>query len=528
MGDDRVSFERRVLPGSDRSPAPDVRPAGELDLEARAEVTVVLRRRAPIPEGDRAQQVGREEFAEAYGADPADVTLTREILTGFGLDIVSIDLGSRRIRVAGTVGQLANAFGASLERVESVHPNAGEPVAHRHRTGPLHLPAELDGIVVAVLGLDDRPQARAYVRAVEPAAVSTSYTPLELGTVYDFPADTDGSGQTLAIIELGGGFDQADLDAYFGGLGIATPSVEAVSIDGAQNVPGQDPNGADGEVLLDIEVAGALAPQAKILVYFAPNTDAGFLDAVSTAAHADPTPSAMSISWGQSEDAWTPQARTALDDAMADAVLLGVTVTAAAGDSGSSDEQGVTSSAHVDFPASSPNALACGGTTLNADASSGTINAETVWNDGSAGGATGGGVSDVFALPSWQSSAGVPARAGGNEPGRGVPDVAGDADPRTGYRVRVDGTDTVIGGTSAVAPLWAALACRIAQAAGKRLGLLQPTLYADAKPGAATNGFRDIVDGSNGAYQAAAGWDPCTGLGSPDGAALLTVVQPKG
>jgi len=527
MGDDQASFERRILPGSDRSPAPDVRPAGELDLGERAEVTVVLRRRAPLPEPG-APQIDREQLAENYGADPADVTRVRETLTGFGLDIASVDLASRRMRVAGTLAQLANAFGANLERVESVHPHTGEPIAHRHRSGPLHLPAQLDGIVVAVLGLDDRPQARAYARTVEPAAISTSYTPLQLGTIYNFPADTDGSGQTLAIIELGGGFDSADLDTYFGSLQITTPSVEAVGVDGAQNVPGQDPNGADGEVLLDIEVAGALAPQAKILVYFAPNTDAGFLDAVSTAAHADPTPSAISISWGQSEDAWTPQARSALDDAMADAVTLGVTVTAAAGDSGSSDEPGATTTAHVDFPASSPNALACGGTTLNANASNGTINAETVWNDGSAGGATGGGVSDVFGLPSWQAGAGVPARAGSAEQGRGVPDVAADADPRTGYRIRVDGTDTVIGGTSAVAPLWAALACRLAQAAGNRLGLLQPMLYADAKAGAPTPGFRDVVEGSNGAYQATAGWDPCTGLGSPDGAALLTVVRPPG
>ena len=151
------------------------------------------------------------------------------------------------------------------------------------------------------------------------------------------PTDADGSGQTIAIIELGGGFDQADLDAYFSGLGITGPTVTAVGVDGATNVPGGDPNGADGEVLLDIEVAGALAPGADQVVYFAPNTDAGFLDAVSQAAHADPTPVAISISWGQSEDSWTAQARTAMDDAMADAAALGVTVTAAAGDDGSTD-----------------------------------------------------------------------------------------------------------------------------------------------------------------------------------------------
>src|SRR6185437_8610184 len=176
------------------------------------------------------------------------------------------------------------------------------------------------------------------------------------------------------------GFDSADLDTYFGSLQITTPSVEAVGVDGAQNVPGQDPNGADGEVLLDIEVAGALAPQAKILVYFAPNTDAGFLDAVSTAAHANPTPAAISISWGQSEDQWTAQARTAFDQALQDAAALGVTTTAAAGDDGSSDRVG-DGKPHVDFPASSPHALACGGTKLIANPSTGVISSEVVWNE---------------------------------------------------------------------------------------------------------------------------------------------------
>src|SRR6185437_6464905 len=188
------------------------------------------------------------------------------------------------------------------------------------------------------------------------------------------------------------GFDSADLDTYFGSLQITTPSVEAVGVDGAANTPGQDPNGADGEVMLDIEVAGALAPQAKILVYFAPNTDAGFLDAVSTAAHATPTPAAISISWGQSEDQWTAQARTAFDQALQDAAALGVTTTVAAGDDGSSDRVG-DGKAHVDFPASSPHALACGGTRLEANASTGAVQSETVWNNGTGRGATGGGVS---------------------------------------------------------------------------------------------------------------------------------------
>jgi kumamolisin len=383
--------------------------------------------------------------------------------------------------------------------------------------------------VTAVLGLDDRPQARAQYRYVPAAAVNTSYTPPQLGTVYSFPEGTDGSGQTIAIIELGGGYVQSDLDTYFSELGIPTPSVTAVGVDGGSNAPDGNPNGADGEVMLDIEVAGALAPGASIVVYFAPNTDAGFLDAVTTAAHADPTPAAISISWGQSEDQWTAQARTAFDEALQDAAALGVTTTAAAGDDGSSDRVG-DGRPHVDFPASSPHALACGGTRLEADATTGAVHSETVWNNGRGGGATGGGVSAVFPLPAWQKGVGVPSGADGadaggaaNGPGgRGVPDVSAVADPQTGYRIRVDGQDTVIGGTSAVAPLWAALVARLTQSTGKPLGLAQPVLYDSVRAGQVADGFRDITVGDNGSYRATTGWDACTGLGVPDGAKLLS------
>jgi kumamolisin len=294
-----------------------------------------------------------------------------------------------------------------------------------------------------------------------------------------------------------------------------------VGVDGATNVPGQDPNGADGEVLLDIEVSGALAPGAHIIVYFAPNTDAGFIDAVTTAAHATPTPAAISISWGQSEDQWTSQALTAFDQALIDAAALGVSTTAAAGDDGSSDR--VTDGRpHVDFPASSPHALACGGTRLTADASTATVQSETVWNNGPGNGATGGGVSDVFPRPSWQANVGVPSSAQAS--GRGVPDVAADADPQTGYRILVDGQEIVIGGTSAVAPLWAALIARLVQATGAPLGLAQPKLYDAITAGQVAPGFRDITSGNNGAYAAGPGWDACTGLGVPNGTALLSAL----
>ena len=277
------------------------------------------------------------------------------------------------------------------------------------------------------------------------------------------------------------------------------------------------PNSADGEVQLDIEVVGSVAPGAKIAVYFAPNTSQGFQDALTTAIHdATNKPSVISISWGSAESTWTAQAMTAFDSAAQDAAALGVTICAASGDSGSSD--GVTDgSNHVDFPASSPHILACGGTSLTS--SNGKITSETVWNDGAQGGAGGGGFSNQFPLPAWQASANIKPPAGG---GRGVPDVSGDADPETGYKVLVDGESLVIGGTSAVAPLWSGLIALLNQKLGKPLGFLQPAIY--ALP-ATADAFHDITSGSNGAFSAGPGWDAASGLGSPSGENLLQALS---
>ena len=508
------------LAGSHREPLPGAVPAGGVDPQERIELTVVTRRAARLPLGSDGApaRISRTELHERYSSDPADHELVASVLTSHepAIQVTARDPASRRLTVAGPAGALARAFGTELSMVSSPGPR-GEAVTHRYRSGSLHIPAELDGVIVAVLGFDTRPQASPHFRLAKPEAVQVSYTPPQVADIYQVPAGTDGSGQTIGIIELGGGFSTTDLDSYFGNLGIGVPSVTAVGVDGASNVPDQAPDGADGEVLLDIEVAGSVAPGASQLVYFAPNTDQGFVDAVTNAVHATPTPAAVSISWGGPESSWTAQSMTALDDAIADGVALGVTVTAAAGDNGSGD--GVSDGKpHADFPASSPHVLACGGTSLQADPATGTVTSETVWNDSS--GATGGGVSQTFGLPAWQATAGVLASPAGN-PGRGVPDVAGSADPATGYQVLVDGQQTVIGGTSAVAPLWAALTARLVQSLEQPLGLLQQALYAGVEPGQPATGFRDITSGSNGAYQAGPGWDACSGLGVPVGAALL-------
>ena len=506
---------RVTLKGSERQPLPGSRIVAPAPQEERFEVTVLIRRRrqqelhehiAALGAGRHVTPLTREEFAQRHGADGADLTAVANFAVAHGLAVVQSHAARRTVILSGTVAQFSQAFSVQLHHC---HYDGG---SYRGRSGNIQLPTELADIVVAVLGLDNRPQALAHFRVHPNAAAATSFSPPQVAALYGFPAGT-GEGQCVGIIELGGGFKPADLQTYFSGLGVGSPSVLAVSVDNANNTPTGDANGPDGEVMLDIEVVGSIAPAAKVAVYFAPNTDAGFLDAITSAVH-DTTnkPHVISISWGGPESSWTAQAMTSMDDAFQAAAAMGVTVCVASGDNGSSD--GVTDGAdHVDFPASSPFVLACGGTTLAGAGS--TIKSESVWNDGANGGASGGGVSTQFAKPSWQANLSV------NEGGavtalamRGVPDVAGDADPQTGYNVRVDGENLVIGGTSAVAPLWAALVARLNQAQGKPLGFLNPTLYQTPQ------GFRDIIEGNNGDFAATSGWDACTGMGSPQGAGL--------
>jgi kumamolisin len=476
------------------------------------EVTLVLRRRgqsAPVPAAWPQRHASRADFARQWGADPQDLETLRAFARTHGLKETGADARRRVLHMAGAPSALERAFGVTLGRYQ-LSDGRGPFVGCSHAPS---LPPE----AIAVLGLDRRPVASPRSRRPK-STPSATFTPLQLGQLYAFPGDTDGSGQTIALIELGGGFSSSDLAAYFKSLGIAqAPTVTAVSVAGGTNQPG---GSADDEVMLDIEVSGALAPAAQILVYFAPNTDQGFYEAISQAAHdAVNKPTVMSISWGGPESSWSSQAVTAMQTALEDAATLGLTVTVAAGDSGSGD--GVSDGQpHVDFPASSPYALACGGTKLTASASA--IRAEVVWNETSSDeGATGGGVSVLFALPAWQQSAQVPKAPNGSA-GRGVPDVAGDADPLTGYEVLVDGAKAVIGGTSAVAPLWAALVARCNQSLGSNLGDPHALFYQIG-----TSAFRDITQGNNGAYAAGPGWDPCTGLGSPNGQALLRALSAR-
>ncbi len=520
-----------VISGSERQPVRGARLIHNSHPDQTIEVSIRLRPKSEAKHQELKSalekpgftQMSRADFENTHGADPADLNQVKKFAQEFGLKVqeTGTELTRRTVVLSGTVANLQRAFNVELK--EYSHPKGN----FRGRVGAISVPSEYADIITGVFGLDNRPQAEPHFRrlpqtpGIKAHTATASHDPNQVAQIYDYPAG-DGAGQCIGLIELGGGFQLDDLKTYFTSLNLKQPQVISVSVDGGTNSPG-DPNGPDGEVMLDIEVAGAIAPAAKIVVYFAPNTDRGFLDAITTAVHDSANqPSVISISWGGPESDWTTQAFTNFDEAFQAAGAMGVTVCVASGDNGSSD--GVNDgNSHVDFPASSSFALGCGGTTLQA--SNEQIVNETVWNDQPNGGATGGGVSDFFPLPTWQDGFDVPAPSiqGG---GRGVPDVAGDADPNTGYNILVDGENAVIGGTSAVAPLWAGLVARIngqriSGQTGKTLGFLNPLIYAQAVE---ASGFHDVTEGNNGAFSAAVGWDACTGLGSPDGTQLLAAL----
>jgi kumamolisin len=443
-------------------------------------ITCILKRRSHAPEPAKSF-LSHAELSQRHGADSVDIEAVEQFAAAHGLSVFHANSATRSVELSGPKSLLLELF----------EPGIPEPLADR---------------LIGVVGLNDQPVAHTRHHVFHRSEKSKSYTPPEIAQAYNFPEST-GNNQTIALIELGGGYQTTDLDAYWKQLGVSNVRTVTVPVNGSDNHPTGNADGPDGEVALDIEVVGGVVPAAQIVVYFAPNTDQGFYNAISAAIHDSVhKPSVISISWGSPESSWTAQTMDAFNAAFHDAALLGISVCAAAGDNGSSD--GADDNAnHVDFPASSPWVLACGGTRL-------TPTTETVWNDGSDGGATGGGVSTHFAKPSYQSAL--------NISGRGVPDVSGNADPETGYVVRVDGSEGVIGGTSAVAPLWAGLIALLNEQLGKNVGWLHPKLYGQLSERQA---LRDITSGNNGAYQAQTGWDACTGLGSPNGQAILNLLK---
>jgi kumamolisin len=524
------------LRGSARELLPNSRPAGPVDPSEIASITVRVRSGGDIGDLERTVEklyaqpldtrryLSQDELAEKYGARADDLDAVEHFAQQHNLVVSNRSAAERSLVLTGKLGDLLRAFPAD---VHMFHHSRG---TYRGRRGEIFIPSHLENVITGIFGFDTRPKHRLpHRRRVAGAAGpggANGVAATEFAKRYNFPTQhngikLDGSGQCIAIIELGGGFNNSDLQMFFREIGVALPKVAAVSIDHAGNHPtrhGLD----DGEVMLDIEVAGAVAPKANIAVYFAPNQGNGFLDAVSAAVHdAQRHPGVVSISWGGPEDPGDRQAEQAFHEVFL-AAAAGITICAASGDHGSADLDGLNwdHKIHVDHPAVDDLVLACGGTQVE-------NGVDVVWNDGTSfsnvpgggGWATGGGVSETVPLPAYQKEVNVPAAISSGKPGRGVPDIAMSA---TDYFSRVQGSEGASGGTSAVAPLMASLVALLNQAKGKNIGFLNPFLYANGKAvckdvTSGTNAIAGTVEG----YNAGPGWDACTGLGTPDGTAIL-------
>ena len=542
------SASRHVLAASGRAPAHGAVRTGPADLKERLTVSVRIRRRPGAPDLPNHTQKGahaalgaapmtREAFAATYGAAQPDLDQVASFAAHNHLEVVESDAARRTVVLSGNVDQMQKAFAVDLGAYKT------ETETYRGREGVITLPAELVPIVEGVFGLDNRRMAHPLLRKVgapasgkraaspaqgagAPAQNTTPLTPPQVARLYNFPT-TNANGQTIAILEFGGGYSTSDVHTYFTNLGVAPPTLSAILVDGAVNSP-QPNDDYTIETNLDIAVAGAAAPGAALAVYFAPWTEQGWVDVVTRAVH-DTThrPSVISISYGLPEgvDIWSQAAINAVSATFQEAALLGVTILAASGDSGSTCGMG-DGKAHCLYPGSDPGVTCVGGTTISNV--NGQSFKEDTWSDY---GTTGGGVSDVFPRPTWQAWAGVPTSAnGGGHTGRGIPDIAGNASPNSGYMLYMQaygGNYGPIGGTSAAAPLYAALVALLNAQMGEPLGFLNLNLYAFAGPYV----YRDIADNvSNGTpgYKAGPGWDACTGFGSANGMAVLDSLQGVG
>jgi kumamolisin len=468
-----------------------------------------------------------EELDRLYQPDPAAVVRVASYLEENGLRVSPPQAKGLYIDFSGTLDAVSRAFRCTFAARQvdgrDVYLNREEP----------QLPTWALPHVLAIVGLENRSQARPAHRYpspdAQPANGGQGFFPQDLKTAYGFPPNLTGSGQTIGVLEFSNGYNPQDLEAFWASHGIPAPQVTFVSVDGTANDGGT--NSVDMECTLDLEWAGAMAPGANLVVYEASagTSDTAFaqslLKALETATRDQVNkPTVLSISYGDAETHFPTAALKAWDLAAERAGARGITVLVASGDMGAYGVRGIAMPVpHCDAPACLPHMTAVGGTTLTLD-SAGQRALETGWSDTNNNGASGGGVSQIFPLPSWQDNAGVPASPAGSG-GRGVPDVALVADPDTGYNVFFQGASTVIGGTSAATPTWAGLIALInEERAGSQkgpLGFINPRLY----PLGGSASFYDITVGNNSVdgvagYSCQPGWDAVTGWGSANGGPL--------
>ncbi len=510
-------------------------------------VTLMLRRgpgrSRPSPDAiaaDRASRPSPEVFAAAHGADPGELDAVISFARTAGLEVLEADAARRSIIVRGSAAAINKAFDVQLHNYQY----AGG--TYRGHDDEVKLPTHVADFIEAVVGLTNRKVVARHFSTISARRTQTRMdppntrplTPAQVSALYNFP-DGDGAGQTIALYEMEtadqtgrpfpAGYALADVKATMVALGdLPLPRIVDVPIDGTTNS-----GSSDGETGLDITVAGAIAPKATIAVYFAGAEVQNMLHALQTMIHpkgGDPVPGIISISYG-----WGPDDRGTPNfsdnewgqfvQLFEDAATNKISVFVSSGDTGAFSESQTL--AQVSYPGSDVWVTSCGGTTIGNIA--GASFDEWVWNDvgngGGPPGATGGGISAQFETPSYQRGASVPVRNGTGTAGRGVPDIAGNASENSGYLQVINGErPQPVGGTSAVAPLYAGLIARINANNGFLAGYLNPLMYSlpasafrDIKgaPGPANNSFAHVEG-----YPAGPGWDACTGLGSVNGKAL--------
>jgi kumamolisin len=484
-------------------------------------------------------RMSHAEFAAEHGADPSKMAAVEAEAKAAGLEVIKSNVGARSIEVRGTAAAINQAFGVTLHDYSS-------PLGKYHsHEGQANFSEDTADMVEDVIGLDNRPvKAKRFTTAKKknPAdpANTKPLTPAQVAKLYNFPAG-DGAGVTIGIYEMetsegAAGYTVADLTATmkaFGG-GLAVPKPIDVSVDGVTNS-----GTSDGETGLDITIASAIAPAAKLAVYFTGGTAQSIIHALQRMIHpdaGDPVPSILSISYGWGADDASANSFSAaeykqLDQLFQDAANLSITVLVSSGDSGCFIES--NTQAQTSYPATEPWVIACGGTTVG-NVTTAAFD-EYVWNDtGAAGpGATGGGISAKFPVPSYQTGVTMPKRNGSGKAGRGIPDISGNASENSGYLQVINGEPAQsVGGTSAVAPLYAGLLARINANLGAPVGFINPILYKMAAatyrdikgaPGPANNSLQGVTG-----YPAGAGWDACTGFGSVNGTALQTGLKTAG
>ncbi|MGO9340097.1 MAG: protease pro-enzyme activation domain-containing protein [Terracidiphilus sp.] len=535
------------VPGSEPKIPADHKRLNPTSEDEQVKLTLILRRRKDgramrglkefSAKSIANPQVTHKNFADNHGADPGEMQRVQDFAHANGLEVVRTNPAARSVEVAGPASAINKAFAVELQDYQSPRGK------YRSHTGPAALPGGIADVVEAVVGLNNRP-VNAQHYATTGAAIGSGdppntnpLTPQQVASLYNFPAG-NGTGQTIGIYEMqigntGAGYTKSDLSqtmqAFGGNLTVPVPI--DVPVNGVTNS-----GVSDGETGLDITVAAAIAQGATLAVYFTGGDTQSIVNALQAMIHpqaGQPQPTILSISYGwgpdDTADSFTSAEYTQLDQLFQDAANLNITVLVSSGDSGAHIES--KTEAQASYPATEPWVIACGGTTI-CEVQNGTFN-EYVWNDVGAGGpgATGGGVSNnsLFPLPSYQANASVPAQIRTGFKGRGIPDVAGNASENAGYVQFINGQSQPVGGTSAVAPLYAGLIALINANLGRSVGFINPTLYSlpaatfsniVGPPGPANNSYGKVKG-----YPATAGWNGCTGLGSVNGTALQNGLQ---